>query len=544
MKWIKRKPKEEYFDFEDIESKLVSINGIEDINLWLNPSIENTHDPYLLDNIEDAVRRIVRAIENNERICVSYDGDADGIFSGTVMMRYLKNYTNNITYAYSHNRERGIESQQFDEDVDLLIVVDSGSNEYKTCRDLKCDGLDIIILDHHIQTQDNPHAIIVNNQNSNNYPNKELPGVGVTYKTCVVLDDFFSQEYHKELTQFVGLGVVSDTMSCAEAENRYYINESLKVDNITNPGIRAIIEQKKLNISELKTSDIGFTIAPIVNACTRLDETEIIIKLLLSDDYNECQKLVQKAIKLNEERKIVTEKLYQRAKDKLDNSQSVIIYKNNKMDDIQYGYNGLLATKITDQYQKPSFVVKCENGICKGSGRGIKGINLSRICNNTGLFDLVQGHKNAFGVEFKEENIDKIYEALNKKIKKKEEVIIYDLELDKDEITQENIQTIMDFNKLSGKDAWQTKVRINNLKIIEKRLMGQNKDTYKFICDNGLHIMKFKTTKEWAKDLKKNKIIDVVGTIGINKFYNQWKRKWHISNQMIIEDWKFSEDRD
>lgn len=419
--------------------------------------------------------------------------------------------------------------------MDLLIIVDSSTSETKACKALKEDCLDIIILDHHPKTEDNPYALIVNPQ-LDNYPSKELSGGGVVYKTIQVLDDFFSTDYHEEYIDLCGMALYADIMSMREPENRYYVYQALK--HIRNPGLLAILKVQNINPQYVDSSTIGYKLAPCVNAVARMDQIEKIIELLLEDDYEKCLVLAKECVKLNEDRKKLESKLFKKVKDKLDLSHNIIILKTTDDDKIDKGFNGLIATKIADRYKKPCLVVNCKNGTCAGSGRSINNIPLKTLLNKTNLLNWSNGHESAFGLSFKEENIEEIYEALEDKIINNEEKIIdYDLVLEPNEINFDLVRHVSWFNYLAGKNVETTKVRINGLPIRERRVMGKNIDTVKLSSDD-IYVMKFRTNEYFGIEIEENMKIDVVGTL--NTSYDFGLKKKVI--QIFAEDFKLSED--
>lgn len=546
VKWKQRKPKQEHFPFDELQEKLCCIYNIQDLDSWLKPKESDTYDPYILNSIEECARRIIYAIQDGKNIGISYDADSDGFTSGTTMYRFLKNFTDNMIPILPIKREHGIDTQFIPEEVEILIILDSSTNLPETCRLLKeCDNIeDILIIDHHIQAIDNPYALIVNNNSkAENYPNKELSAAGMVYKVISVINDMLG--YAIDIDNYIdliGFGVLGDQMSVAEPENRFYIYQSLQRDNIKNSGLKAIIEQSKLNISELSSNDVSYKIVPIINACCRMGEFELLFELLTSDNYDYCLNLAKQALEINEQRKKKIKKMFKKANKNIDNSNSVIYYEFEKENEEEVSFNGLSAMRLVSEYQKPALVYKCKDGICAGSGRGYGNMNFNSICNNTGLFDLVQGHKNSFGVEFKKDNLDLIKKELNKKIKNNQQKIIYyDLEIEHDEIDKDAVKFIEDFNKISGKDAYETKLLIKNIPVREIKIMGKSRDTVKISSDN-LDLIKFKTNSDYAKELEIDNYIDAVGTVSVNKFFNWGLRQWIITNQLIIEDYCLSEN--
>jgi len=541
--WLERKPEREYFDFDDIITRLSDIYGVEDLDEWLKPTKASVHDPYTIDNIVEVGMRIIKAIEDGEMITVSYDVDSDGITSGSILIRYLKQFTSNINYVYGQRNDgHGIGVQFIPEETQLLIVVDSSTNETEVCKELFCDGVNqIIIIDHHPKTQDNPYALIVNNQ-LDNYPNKELSGAGMVFKVVQVLDDLLSQETHQEFIDMAGIGISGDVMSMKEKENRYFVYQAL--NNIMNYGLSAILEVSKIDQDNMSTQTIGFDIVPVINACARLGKIEIMIELLLEDDYSRCLELAKEAISLNKERKKITKKLTKKIETYLDTSNAVIISVEEGGLDDERGFNGLIATGIAEKYQKPTIICKKKNGICMGSARGIGSIKFKEVLESTGLFHLLEGHQGAFGIGFKEEDLDKIHNELNKKLKNvKEKVVYYDIELKLSDITFKLIEDIMKFNMLAGKDAYNTKVLIRDVEVIERKLLGKTKvkDTVKFVCENKLDILKFRTTEDFANEVKEGDLIDVICNLSINSFFNWGTRENVVSKQGILIDYKLSD---
>lgn len=455
-----------------------------------------------------------------------------------MVVRYLKYYTTNVTYTYCQRSEgHGISNQLVDEDVDLLIIVDSSTNETEVCKILKEDCLDVVILDHHPKIQDNPYALITNPQ-MDDYPSKELSGGGVVFKLLEVMDNMRNKYCHQQFIDLAGIAIYGDVMSMREGENRYFVYQALK--NIRNPGIKAILEKQRIYLKDINSQTIGYKIAPVINATARMDKIELIIDLLLEDDYDKCLEMAKECIKLNEDRKKKEEKLFKAVKDKLDTSNKIIILQVTDKDKIDKGFNGLLAMKIADRYKKPTLVLKNKDGICSGSGRSIDDIEFKELLEETGLCNLLEGHSAAFGAEIKEDNINKLYEIFNEKLEhKKEKTITYDIELDIDEVTHDLIKDVEKFNYLSGKDAETTRVCIKNLPVNERKVMGKGLDTIK-ISTGKLDFMKFKTNEFYAEELCAWDNIDVICTLNVNKWWHNGYKQWIENLQGFLEDYRLS----
>jgi len=496
------------------------------------------YSPFLLSNIEIACKRIKEAINNNEKICISYDADLDGCCSGTIMMRYLKLFTNNITYVYSKREKgHGISNQKIPLDINLLIITDSSSNEVKECEKLKDKNIDIIIIDHHPITEINNYAIIINPY-LNSYPNKELSGSAVCFKCCEILDTLMDAFYAYDFIDLACIGLQGDVMSMSELENRFLIYQGLH--NIKNPGIKAII--KKAGIFDINSQTISYKIAPIINAITRTNKIEKAIELLLEDDTDHCLVLAKECIALNEERKKTQAKLFTKVKDRIDLSHKIIIVETSEKDKITKGYNGLLAAQIADHYKKPTLVVKNHEETCAGSGRGIGNIQLKELLQETNLFESLEGHPQAMGVQFKKENLEDIYTYVDEKLENEdkqqnENVLYYDLEIDKEDINKKLIKQIQQYNYITGKKCEPTKFVIRNLPIEEVKIMGKTLDTVKIVTPV-LDCIKFKTNELWADMLNVGDTIDVIGSLNINKWYNFGIKCIVETEQMLLDDCK------
>lgn len=508
------------------------------MNEWLNPP-KKLHSPYLLDNIEIAVDRIIQAIKKGEKIGIFWDCDSDGCCSGAIMYRYLNNFTTNLEVVYcQRDSGHGLSSviDKIPHDLDLLIVVDSSTNSIDECKSLKENSIDVVILDHHPMKQKNKYAILVNNQ-ACKYPNKELSGAGIVYKTCQVLDDKLEENIADDYIDLVGLGVYGDVMSVLSEENRYLIYQSLK--NINNPGLKTLLEIS--NVKKPDSSTYGFTIAPLINASARMNQIELVIQLLISDNKEECLELAKQCKKLNDTRKKEQIKIYKKM-DKLkqiDTSQKIIIA---ITEESNKGFNGLIAAVIANKWSRPVLVVRNKDGLCEGSGRGYGKFDLKEFLKKSGLFEYLEGHSSALGVGFKLDNLNKIHEYINENLKDVvfSNDIIYDIEVNLDDINARLINDIQAFNFItSNKDFPPIKILIKDLPVLEWKIIGGNKDTIKITSENGFEALKFRASQDdFNKIDKVDKIIDAVGTLNIGEFYNWQQRRVIINNQIFIDDFK------
>lgn len=528
MKWVERTPKDQYVQDDCMLVKLAKIRGIDDLDDYLNPSSKNEHDPYLLKNIEEAAKEIIKAVVAGKRICVSADCDSDGIFSTAIMVRYLRQFTSNLYVIYAQRSEgHGIEHQMkhIESETDLLIILDSSSNSVDACKELS-ERMQIIVLDHHEIEKENPYVLLVNPQNDS-YPNKALSGAAVVYKTIRVMDDTLASETAEDFIDLVACGMYADMMNVSVPENRYLIISGMQ--QIKNTGLHAILAKNGVDVKSLNCDTIGYTISPLINGVARMDKIEYAIQLLLTDDASECLQLVSEMMHINEERKKIARILLERYSKHVDVSEKIIIAID---DNASKGFNGVIANDLAQRYQRPALVLRRTNGILTGSYRTYGNFKMKTFLNGFHMIGYALGHEEAGGVEFKEIHLEHLKEYVNKKIKAnlfpmKQE---FDIEIDAKDINFDLIREVERFDYLTGNGMPKALFMVRNLFVDERRVLGKNNDTVKISCD-GIDCIKFKTTPNWANDVDILDDIDVVGSLSLN----EWRKK--LTPQIKVEDY-------
>ncbi|EJW13899.1 single-stranded DNA-specific exonuclease (plasmid) [Paenibacillus alvei DSM 29] len=301
--WTKRNKIKVKDDLLLIE-KLAMVRGIKNLEEWMNPPSSFVNSPYSLLNMDTAVEMILKAIHKQMKICIVADIDTDGVCSTGIMYNYLRELTQNVVYIHAQRSQgHGLETvlDKIEDDVDLVIIVDSSSNSVEACKELHDKGLPIVIIDHHEVDRENPYATIVNCQ-LGDYPNKHLSGSAMCYKVCQVIDEYLSIELADDFRDLSAIGIVADMMDVRNMENRYLIYNG--INNINNLGIKEILKQSKIDFSEgINSTNISFKIAPIIGACSRFDKIELALELVTCDDEVRVKELVKEMISMNEERK-------------------------------------------------------------------------------------------------------------------------------------------------------------------------------------------------------------------------------------------------
>lgn len=558
MKWILRKAKAKPNKNDSPLQKIAKIRGIKDTSKFLNPTQDELHDPYLMKNIQEASNRIIKAIGNNEKIVLSYDADADGLTATTIMYRYLKNYTNNVDYIFSERNDgHGITEQlttKFDEEknaerlerslsnaekvkeADLLIIIDSSSNEAKTCKSI-VDRLntEIIILDHHAIENPNPHVIMVNPQQEDcEYPNKHLSGAGVVFKTIQVMEDTLDSVDVWQYSDLVAVGMYADVMRIDVAENRYLIMNGLR--NINNAGLWRILKGAKADLYKLKGDTIGFTIAPLLNGVARMGQLKLAIDILLEDDDKINTKTRLKMFKLNELRKEKQKEIVEQYMKNIDDSKKVLIVMDEQS---SKGFNGIVAQQLSSKYKRPAIVGRIHNGVLSGSFRSYNGFKFKSFLQQFDGEIEAMGHEGAGGIVIKEEYLPLLEQHIERNmvsLENTQPTVVYDLEIDVKDIG-EYVAEVERFNLLTGNGFPRILVRVNGITVEEAECIGKTRETVKIKTFDDMELIKFKVGEDYASELGYFDMIDVVGQLSVNEFYNFGLKQKVITNQVMVDDY-------
>lgn len=555
IEWRQKKPKILFDKHDHIHKKLARIYGIDDLQRFLHPTEDELFNPKLLKNIDLARDRILKAIHRNERISIFADVDNDGICSASIMFNYLRLHTDNVSYFCNQRSEgHGLANSLHlvPKNTNLLIVVDSSSNDTEQCKILKSKGIDIIILDHHVIEQQNPYCILVNPQ-ACDYPNKSISGSVVAWKMCKELDEAFDINLSDDFVDLAAIGLLGDQMNILEYENRYIVQYGLR--NIRNKGIKALISEFGKEKNKLSSTDVLFNIAPALNSACRLDRIEIALSLLTEEDPKKVKKLAREVIELNNERKIAQARYYNELVNQLNENDKCVVVINNS---IGAGYRGLLAGDLFNKVKRPVMVLsESDDGTYKGSYRS-GDYNLKAVLNSIPQVIYAAGHTNAGGVSFKKDDLIHVQKQLNDLLpsfNEKQKCLEYVLEFDIEEITEDLIRDIEEFYQINGNGFDIGLFKINNVFILDKQVLGRDRNTIKLgVCsakiakkheswgydslDPSHYLMKFRTSTGYIGDECIHKEVSVLGTLNLNIYKNQRTGKLTKTKQIFIEDYK------
>ena len=434
-----------------IINTILTNRGIDDIYHFLLPQKEDLIPFDKLKNIHKAFEIIDEGLIMNYKFEVIFDTDCDGITAGSIMYKWLKNFTNNVTTYINEGKEHGIKNFDISAcDADIVIIVDS-INEPECYEKFK--GKQVIILDHHI-IPDNFNANVTLVSSANDYPNPQLSGAGVVWKFCKYCDEMFLTDYADNLVDLATCGLIADMMDMTSEENRYIC--SLGFNNVQNTGI------KKINGSyKFDSQAVSFGIAPLVNAANRLNLNTEALKLFISDDEKEVAKTVKNLKSAKEEQNTIVSDLMpsirEQAKSQLDNKVMFFVVQTDA------GISGLIANKLIAEYQRPVFVLKKTDKGYAGSGRGYGIEDFRQLCEDCGF--TVMGHPEAFGVSIDTDKFQEAFDRLNESLKDVEfaETKLADVELNLEQITDQLIDNFKSVNKISGEGFKPLSVVIRNI---------------------------------------------------------------------------------
>ena len=560
----------------NVIKEVLKNRGIEDYNKYLNLD-DSVVIPYdKLDNINSAVELFMNHLNKKNKIEILVDSDPDGFCSAAMMYLYIKQMDNKYPVNYIlHTRAKshGLDDDiTVSEDTKLLIIPDAGTNDTLQCKELVGRGIDILILDHHESEEDNPHALIVNNQMSVDYLNKDFCGAGIVYKFLQALDTETWNEFADDYLDLCALANISDVMDMRSFETRYITNIGLL--NIKNKCLQALIKAQDYSMNgKVNIHNIQWYITPVLNGMIRIgsnDEKELLFRAFIEqDEYFEYKKRATK----DKPAETIQESIYDRAArlcknaksrqdkmkekgvkaiseivDELPNDDKVIMVDVTEV--LDSGLTGVVAIKIAEQYNKPCILLKQhydkkkKKSVFGGSARNIDYSpidSFKNIINSTGIIN-GKGHANAFGiVDLPIDDKKKAIDEINTILKDTEYDSTYrvDFILDINHVTIPLILKLSEFEDIICQGIDEPMVAIENISLTRDcfEVFGKNEDTISFVIDD-IKYIQFKCKEgnqlyDFIQDAWSDKdsiTFTIVGKPSINE-YNGIR-----TPQVIIED--------
>ena len=541
------------FKISPLTSIILYNRGIcedKEISEFLNYNLNSLHDPYLLKDMDKAVSRIENAKKNNEKITIYGDYDADGITSIAILYKHLSLMGFEVDYYVPDRIQEGygVNRDALDKiksnGTKVLITVDTGITAIEETEYAREIGMDIIITDHHECKENIPdaYAAIDPKRKDCTYPFKNLAGVGVAFKLIQALDKESSiEDLMDKYADLICLGTVADISPLVD-ENRILVTEGLKRFKTTeNIGLRSLLDVSITNNKPITTSTIGYIIAPRINASGRLGCASRSVEMFLTDDKKVAHELAESLCEENTLRQQTEQQMFAEALEYIEKNPQV---KNDKVliiphNNWHHGIVGIVSSKITDKFYKPSILFAIDGDEAKGSGRSIGGYNLFEAlesCSN--LLEKFGGHELAAGLSIKTENIEKFREEINKCAEEKIDELTMAPTIPVDAVIKPSyitLETVDEINRLQpfGVDNPAPVFAVRNIKIHKISTMSENKHLRMTLLkdDKFLDAVGF-GMGEYYNCLKEGDFIEVAFGLDINDY------KGYKNVQLILKDIK------
>lgn len=382
---------------------------------------QELESPFELNDMQDAVDAINRAVDSFELICIYGDYDCDGVTATAILYNYLDCMGANVTY-YIPERDEGYGMNEnairklSEKGVSLIVTVDNGVSAIEEAKLIKELGMELVITDHHQPLEELPVAKAVVNPHRNDSvaKYKDLAGVGVALKLCAALDGGSYDTVLEQYADIVAIGTIADVVPLT-GENRTLVRYGLELlKNTENPGLLELIEQNKLTGDKINSTAVAYMLSPKINAAGRFGSPLTALSMLINEE--QAQELANELMRLNAERKSTEENISKEIKDILSQnpqmlSERVITLVGKGW---HHGVVGIVAAKITERYGKPCLLISVdEDGLARGSARSIMGFSVFECFKScSDLLLRFGGHECAGGITVSQDNIPRLLERV------------------------------------------------------------------------------------------------------------------------------------
>ena len=522
------------FGLEASVANLVYQRGIqteEALRDFLEPSLDQLHDPYELHDMDKAVTRIRQAIENYEQILIYGDYDADGMTSASIVKEALEQLgaecqvylPNRFTDGYGPNAsvyKYFIENQG----ISLIVTVDNGVAGHEAIELAQSMGVDVIVTDHHSMPEVLPdaYAIIHPEHSEADYPFKHLAGCGVAFKLATAL----LEEVQVELLDLVAIGTIADMVSLTD-ENRILVKYGLSIlKNTQRVGLQELFKIAGIQENEVDEETVGFQIAPRLNALGRLDDPNPAIELLTGFDEDEARDIALMINQKNEERKEIVQKIYDEAKTMVDLNKPVQVLAGEGWNP---GVLGIVAGRLLEELHQPVIVLNIENDLAKGSARSIEAVDIFEALDpHRDLFVAFGGHAGAAGMTLEASKLEALSQVLVAYIEDNQVDLSTKNELFLDEelsLPDLTLETLKNFEKLApfGMDNKKPVFYLKDFKVENSRTMGAGNTHLKLKISQAnvaFEVVAF-SLGNLATEFSQTKNLELAVTLSVNKWNGQ-----------------------
>ncbi|MHC1716313.1 MAG: single-stranded-DNA-specific exonuclease RecJ [Candidatus Dojkabacteria bacterium] len=555
--WILPKKKS-----KDVLEYILKSRKILDKEKFLNPSLKDIPSWKKLYDCKNGAKTILKSIENDEKIIIHGDYDADGICATSILWeflfkelsKFLKKKIDVLPYIPNRIEQGyGLTEDSLNDVLDLggklLISVDCGVRDKELIkRYSKEKELHFVITDHHQPPtgllDDLDYQLVHQMYPNKEYPQKEICGSAVAFLLIQAIRELsgMDSEVNEDSKglDLVALATVTDLMPLVDV-NRIFVTYGLKqIRKGSRVGLRNLALRAGLEPKDIASYHLGYILGPRINAAGRIGSPMEAVRLLVSEDESKCKEIANVLENLNFDRQRITQEILSKSQENLDLDNNLIFVLGT---DWHEGVIGLVAGKLQEQYHRPVLVATNNDGVIKGSARSISGFNITKALEKFGKYlHRYGGHELAAGFTAKEESIElliqKITEYANKEITKEQLLpkLHLDLLLDSEDITYELIN---DLNLLEpfGYGNFKPTICLSGLVVVKKTIMGKEGNHMKLLVKgNGIDLLTLIMfgCNEDTELLKEDDLIDVIGYPDINI----WNGNKNI--QFSVKEWKYS----
>lgn len=395
------------------------ITTVDEAERFFHPSLHYLHDPFLMPGMDRAVERLNKALGSKERILVYGDYDVDGTTAVALVYKYIRNFYSNIDYYIPTRDDEGygisnaVIDMAAEQGVKLIIILDCGIKANAEIAYARSLGIDFIICDHHVPDEELPDAVAILNPKleGSTYPCSHLSGCGVGFKfmQAFAMSNALAPADLEGMLDLVAVSIAADLVPMVD-ENRVMTYHGLRrLNSNPNLGLRAIIRICGLVGKEITISDVIFKIGPRINASGRMQSGREAVELLVARDSTDALHRARAIDQYNRDRKELDKRITEEANDIISqrgeaeaDKKALVIYNKNW----HRGIIGIVASRLTELYYKPSVVLTLSNGLATGSSRSVQGFDVYRAVESArDLLENFGGHTYAVGLSLKEENI-------------------------------------------------------------------------------------------------------------------------------------------
>lgn len=520
-------------------------NSEAEIQEFLSTRPKKTYDPFLLLNMAEGVDLVLSAIENDERICIYGDYDADGVTATSILLEFLSNLTSNLSYYIPSRFDEGYGLNKAAMEkiskagVNLVITVDCGSVSKEEVQYGKELGLKILVTDHHRTDNDRiPKCPVINpNQPACEYPFKGLAGCGVAFKLAQAVArtvGLQSQTYNNTL-DLVAIGTVADVMPLVD-ENRTLVKYGLMRLNSANRNpLKKLVEEIGLKVGEVTSFNIAFGIAPHINSAGRIKAARLGVKLFRSTSDDEITDIVEAIKDCNKQRKTLQDEIYNEClkiiKEEYKNNKKIPDFILIELENAHEGVTGIVAGRLKERFCRPvAILTKSEDGLFKGTSRSIDGLDIHSLLSNfSDLFISFGGHKAACGFTISENNIlllrEGIVNLMKDELTKNPDLLKrkwnWDLELAPEDVTTSFAQDLLLFEptgKCNEKPVFAVDGKVANLKAMGNEAQYRRFQFVSEKSDSFVSCVCFGIEQGSVDELAEGEHVRAIGNITLNRW--------------------------